>query len=103
MAVSVPKVFVSQPMRDKTEEEILAVRAEALEAAKDILGVDEIREIPSYVPSFKNDHPVRSLGKSIGMLADADLVIFCKGWEGMRGCCIEYAVCIEYDLRHEEL
>lgn len=103
LAGSTPKVFISQPMRDKTEEEILAVRAEALERAKNILEVDEVREIPSYVPSFKNDHPVRSLGKSIGMLADADLVVFCKGWESMRGCRIEYAVCSEYGLRHEEI
>lgn len=29
------KLFISQPMRGKTDEEILAVRSDAIQAAKD--------------------------------------------------------------------
>ena len=97
-----PRVFISQPMRGHSEEEILAVREQALEAAKGILGVPEVIEIPSYIPSFEDDNPVSSLGKSIDMMADADLVIFCEGWGAVRRCRIEYAVATEYDLNIRE-
>ncbi len=34
------KLFVSQPMKDKTDEEILAVREKAIASAKEKLGED---------------------------------------------------------------
>ena len=34
------RLFISQPMRDKTDEEILTVREQAIESAKHYLGED---------------------------------------------------------------
>lgn len=32
------KLFISQPMKNKTDEEILAVREQAIKSAKELLG-----------------------------------------------------------------
>lgn len=40
------KLFISQPMRGKTEEEILAVRAKAIQSAERELG-EEVKVIDS--------------------------------------------------------
>ena len=34
------KLFISQPMKGKTDEEILAERSDAIQAAKDAVGED---------------------------------------------------------------
>ena len=34
------KLFISQPMKDKTDEEIIAVRKKAIQAAKEVVGSD---------------------------------------------------------------
>lgn len=41
------KLFISQPMRGKTEEEILAVRAQAIQTAERTLG-EEVEVIDSF-------------------------------------------------------
>ena len=41
------KLFISQPMRGKTDEEILAERADAVQAARDALG-EEVEVIDSF-------------------------------------------------------
>ena len=93
------KLFISQPMRDKTDEEIKAVRERAIESAKEHLGTDDIEVIDSffeYAPHYAK--PLWFLGKSIELLADADVAYFAKGWEGYRGCRIENVCAIEYGI-----
>ena len=46
------KLFISQPMRDKTDEEILAERERAIESAKKHLGEDV-----EVIDSFFKDAP----------------------------------------------
>lgn len=73
-------------MRDRTDEEILAERNAAIEAAKKKLG-DDVEPIDSFfrtAPSEKK--PLWFLAKSIELLAEADVVYFCSGWESARGC-----------------
>lgn len=41
------KLFISQPMKDKTDEEILAVRAKAIESAERELG-EPVEVIDSF-------------------------------------------------------
>ena len=38
------------------------------------------------------------LGKSIELLAQADVVYFCDGWEYARGCKIEHDAAVAYGL-----
>lgn len=92
------KLFISQPMRGKTDEEILKERKEAIEAAERILG-EEVEVIDSFFEKAPVDaKPLWFLGKSIELLSDADIVFFAKGWEEARGCKIEYECAVEYGI-----
>lgn len=95
------KVFISQPMRDKTKYEILKERETAIEMIKKKYGKDaEI--IESYFDEYNPDKgciPLKYLSKSIELLADADVVYFCKGWSEYRGCRMEYLCASNYDIK----
>lgn len=91
------KLFISQPMRGKTDEEILAVRERAIESAERNLG-EKVEVIDSFfqnVPEVESK-PLWCLGKSLMLMADADVVYFAKDWENYRGCCIENTCACEY-------
>jgi hypothetical protein len=89
------RVFISQPMRGKTDEEILAER-KSLEAS--VKRWDpEAQIIDSYFADF-NGNRLQFLAKSIGKLAEADAAIFGKGWEKMSGCKVEHLCCEEYGI-----
>ena len=94
------KLFISQPMNGKTEEEILAVRKKAIESAKVILNED-VEVIESYFEDYNPDKgciPLKYLSKSLDLLADADVAYFAKGWVYARGCRIEHQCAIEYGI-----
>jgi hypothetical protein len=92
------KLFISQPMKGKTNEEILAVREKAIESVERNLG-----EKVEVIDSFFKDAPVDAkplwyLAKSIELLATADVAYFAKDWEKYRGCRIENTCAIEYGI-----
>ena len=85
------KLFISQPMADKTDEEILAERQRA--AAK----FEDVEVIDSFFEDAPNDaQPLWYLGESVKKMAEADIVCFCKGWDKYRGCRIEYQCAVNY-------
>ena len=100
------KVFISQPMNGKTEEEIMAVRQEAIESVKRMHDEEEVEIIDSFFEDYDPQEcnapdsklPVKFLARSIDMLADADEVYFCEGWQTARGCCIEFNVAEGYGI-----
>ena len=97
------KVFISQPMRNKTDEEILAEREKAIAAAKEQLGED-VEAIDSFFQSAPHDaKPLWFLGKSIELLANSDVAVFTPGWDEYRGCKIEYMCCAHYGVPIIEL
>lgn len=92
------KLFISQPMRDKTDEEILAESERAIESAKKHLGED-VEVIDSFFKDAPHDaKPLWYLAKSIELLATADVAYFCKDWDKYRGCKIENTCAIEYGI-----
>ena len=92
------KLFISQPMRGKTDEEILAVRAKAIESAKKHLG-EEVEVIDSFFQNAPTEaKPLWFLGKSLELLSTADIAYFANGWEEARGCRIENTCAIEYGI-----
>lgn len=93
------KLFVSQPMRRKTDEEILKVREEIRIKAEKIIG-EPVELLPSFFEDFNpvGNIPVAYLGKSISLLAIADIVYFGEGWKEARGCKIEHEVAKEYGI-----
>ena len=103
------KVFVSQPMRGKTEKEILKERNDAVCCVQEMFGIErsEIEVIDSYFDEFSGDeesrHPLVYLGRAIVMMAEADVVCFAPGWSKARGCRIENMAAHEYGKEILEL
>lgn len=61
------KLFISQPMRDKTDKEIKAERAKIVEAVTERFG--EVEVIDSFFESAPHDaKPLWFLGKSLELL-----------------------------------
>lgn len=93
------KLFISQPMNGKTDDEILNERKIAIERAKEILGED-IEVIDTFYTDFTPDaKPLEYLARSIKDLASADIAYFAKGWEEKRGCKIEYECATQYGIK----
>ena len=92
------KLFISQPMRGKTDEEILAVREKAIRSAEKMLG-EPVEVIDSFFQSAPADaRPLWFLGKSLELLSTADVAFFAEGWNEFRGCKIEHTCAVEYNI-----
>ena len=97
------KVFISQPMRDKTNEEIKAERARIVIVCKNKYPGEDIEIIDSFFEDAPHDAtPLWFLGKSLQLLSTADLAFFAKGYECARGCVIEYECALAYGINHIE-
>lgn len=93
------KVFISQPMRDKTDEEIKAERKRITEQLRFIYLGQDVEIIDSFFECAPYDaKPLWFIGKSIQLLANADLAYFAKGWQDNRGCRIEHICAKEYGV-----
>lgn len=101
------KVFISVPMRGRTDQEI----AGAITIAKSKLAkmAEENNEVIEYVDNFvsmplKNEiNDIENpsmwyLGGAIQKMSECDAVYFCPGWQEARGCVIERHVAVLYGL-----
>lgn len=100
------RLFVSQPMNGKTQDEIIEARDKAIERLSRRLNEGfEVAE--SY---FTEDEPkdvknsgVYWLGKSLELLSKCDLVLFIGDWMSYRGCRIEREVARAYGIEILEI
>lgn len=97
------KLFISQPMKGKTDEGILKERKALIAKAEEVVGekLDDIDSFFTDAPKDKNNivtEPVWWLGKSLMKLAEADVAIFGDGWKNYNGCCVEHEVCERYKI-----
>ena len=91
------KLFISQPMRDKTDEEIKEERAKIIKAVVDRFGKVEV--IDSFFESAPhNARPLWFLGKSLELLSEADIAYFADGWKDYRGCKLEHECAVQYGI-----
>ena len=91
------KLFISQPMRDKTDEEIKAERAKIVKAVTECFG--EVEVIDSFFESAPHDaKPLWFLGKSLELLSTADCAYFADGGKDYRGCKIEHECAVQYGI-----
>ena len=90
------KVFISQPMKGKTDEEILTERNAAIKACKERVSI-EVEALDTFFKDAPHDaKPLWYLGQSILYVADADVVYFCKDWHNYNGCVIEHECAVRY-------
>lgn len=95
------KLFISQPMKGKTNEEIEAERTKAVEEARAVLN-DDVEVIDSFFKDVPVDaRPLWFLDKSIELLSVADAAYFAKDWDKYRdrGCKIEHSCAVEYGIK----
>ncbi|WP_243134385.1 Thoeris anti-defense Tad2 family protein [Enterocloster asparagiformis] len=92
------RLFISQPMKGLTDDEILATREKAIKSAEEKLG-EPVEVIDSFFQNAPADaKPLWYLAKSIELLATADVAYFAPGWENARGCRIENTCAVEYGI-----
>ena len=85
-------------MKGKSDEEILRERKRAIQCAERQLN-EPVEVIDSFFQSAPADaKPLWFLGKSLELLAGADIAYFAKGWQDARGCKIENTCAIEYGI-----
>ena len=93
------KVFISQPMRYLTHEEIVVNRERAV-AYLESQGY-EVLNPELHEPKVPNDCPNRALhclGSSLQQMSYADVAYFCNGWREARGCAVEHFCAKSYGL-----
>lgn len=90
------KLFISQPMRGRSDDEITAER-EYVKLATERLLKEDVVVIDSFFQGG-DMRPLEYLGESLKLLADADWAWFCEGWEQARGCKIENTCAREYGI-----
>ena len=92
------KIFISQPMRDKTDEQIKAIR-EAVKKYVFNKYDDDVTIIDSFFENAPHDaRPLWFLGKSFELLSTADLAVFVDNWNEYRGCVMENEACKRYGI-----
>lgn len=85
------KIIISQPMKCKTNKEIMEERKEVVEELQ-----KQGYEIIDTVFDIQNGTPLQYLAKSIEMIDKVDGVVFMAGWEKTRGRRAEYMIAKEY-------
>lgn len=92
------KIYISQPMNDKTDKEILSERNMVINLFRLIVPKNqEVEVIDSFFEGAPHDaKPLWYIGESIKLMADADVVYFCKDWHKYRGCTIEHECAVRY-------
>lgn len=92
------KVFISQPMRNIPDNEVLRIREEG---KKKFLEIYKGKEEVEFISSFENDLPDNTpplyfLGRAFEIMSEADIVLFIGDWKNARGCRMEHLACEEY-------
>lgn len=97
------KVFISQPMAERSEETILGERSAIKNLVDDIYGKAFNVE---FIDSYNQEEGlsrIEMLGNSIKMMADADLVVFAPRFWEASGCQSEYDVARNYCIPIREI
>ena len=72
------KVFISQPMRNRSEEDIMAERKVIIEKLN-AMHIEVIDTIFTEEAPENNNEGIYYLGKSILKMAEADAIFMCEG------------------------
>lgn len=96
------KLFVSVPMKGRTEEEIKA-SIQKMKKIAEICEGEELELIDSYIednPPDNNNQAIWYLGESLKKLSEADVFIgICESYQ-WSGCQIERETVLEYGIKN---
>ena len=98
------KVFLSQGMANRSDDEILEERHRCIEALQYYFKKETDEDI-EIIDSFITEDPPEGsnpgcwyLGKSIETLSQADYAVFLPRFQDYRGCRLEKRIASEYDI-----
>ena len=93
-------VFVSVPMSGRTHDDIFRDQQEAVDYIRRLFPDDVVKLINPHSNNvaINNGNPIKWLGESIKMMADANLVVFTGEWWTHHGCVVERKITTEYRL-----
>lgn len=100
------KIYISMPMRGRTDENIQK-SFDKIEKLARILLDDDVVVVNQFKPRAKKSedipirHNVQALGESISLMSLADLVFFVDDYYRYPGCAIERDVCNNYNIPWE--
>ena len=99
------KAMISQPMKGKTEEEIVATRNRAVAElerrgyeVENTLFTDEWYKSENLTKHGFVQIPLFFLAYALLAMSQCHAVYFCNGWENARGCKIEHDAALAYGL-----
>lgn len=92
------KVFISLPMHGRTDEEVKKEMGRGLAYLKDAYKNEKVEMVDTFIDL--GDAPrLAYLGRSIQLMANADLVLFMPGWNEANGCLVEHLTAIRYGIK----
>lgn len=93
------KVFISQPMRGREDEDIKAEREKIMDYLRKLY--PDCEEVKSFFNSDiqSKNAPLRMLGMSLELMAEADIAVFANHWSLARGCAIEHEAARMYGIK----
>ena len=101
------RIFISIPFTDRTEDDILKEFELIRHITSKKIPGRWVRAIASFInydpPEGVTVSPLWYLGKSIELMASADLVVFSKDWKSARGCQAEHFCAEKYGMNIMEL
>ena len=92
------KVMISQPMRNRTEEDIREERKHIIEKFNN-MHIEVIDTIFTEEAPEDNNAGIYYLGKSIQEMSKVDALFMCDGWREARSCRIEHQVALDYGVK----
>lgn len=100
------KAMISQPMKGKTEEEIIRQKNKAVDflesqgySVVNTYFTDEWTNTDNLLKKGITNIPLFFLAKSLEKMAECDVIYFCDGWQDTRGCKLEHAAAVAYGLK----
>ena len=94
------KVFISQLMNGRDEEIIKKERKEVMDYVRRLYpDAEEIQSFFGHPDMDSKNVPLKMLGMSLELMAEADLIVFADCWSLGRGCKIEHEVALQYGLK----
>lgn len=103
--VKMKKLFVSVPMKGRTEEEIKS-SIQKMKKIAEIYEGEELELIDSYIednPPENNNQAIWYLGESLKKLSEADVFIGIRESYDWNGCCIEMGTANKYGIKAYEI
>lgn len=104
------RLFIAQPMTGKSDDEINLIRGivsrayiDHLIETKEFTTVELIDQVnipdPEGIENLSGkEKRLTYLGRSIQLIATADIVIFAGDWREAKGCVVERLICVDYDI-----